>query len=52
MIELPNAPHYWYNRKPRDMRLTKNDYKPYKNTLSHCWKDQSRRKRQYRTVEM
>lgn len=52
MIELPNAPHYWYDRKPREPRLTKNDYRPYKNNLSHSWKDQSKRRHQYRPVQM
>lgn len=52
MIERPNAPASWYTRKPREPRLTKNDYRPYKSNLSYSWKDQSKRRHQYRTVEM
>lgn len=39
-------------RKPREPRLDRNDYRPYRNNLSYCWKDQSKRRRQYRPVEM
>lgn len=50
MIEQPN--NHWCWPKPREPRLTKNDYRPYRDNSSHCWKDQSKRKRQYKPVDM